>query len=101
MFYADTAEFGALAPTRCGLDFFGVDHVLFASDCPYEPESGLYVRETFGVMRQLGLPEADLAKIHHGNAMRLMPGLTRPDLTSKGDEQPPFDDHLDATSPKL
>jgi predicted TIM-barrel fold metal-dependent hydrolase len=77
MFYADTAEFGALAPTRCGLDFFGVDHVLFASDCPYEPESGIYVRETFGVMRQLGLPDADLAKICHGNAVRLMPGLRR------------------------
>ena len=77
MFYADTAEFGALAPTRCGLDFFGVDHVLFASDCPYEPESGIYVRETFGVVRQLGLPEADLAKICHGNAERLMPALTR------------------------
>jgi aminocarboxymuconate-semialdehyde decarboxylase len=77
MFYADTAEFGALAPTRCGLDFFGVDHVLFASDCPYEPESGIYVRETFGVMRQLGLPDADLAKICHGNAVRLMPALKR------------------------
>ena len=77
MFYADTAEFGALAPTRCGLDFFGVDHVLFASDCPYEPASGVYVRETFGVMRQLGLPDADLAKICHGNAERLMPALKR------------------------
>lgn len=77
MFYADTAEFGALAPTRWGLDFFGVDHVLFASDCPYEPEPGTYVRETFGVMRQLGLSQADLAKIHHGNATRLMSGLTR------------------------
>ena len=77
MFYADTAEFGALAPTRCGLDFFGVDHVLFASDCPYEPEPGIYIRETFEVMRQLGLPDADLAKICHGNAVRLLPGLRR------------------------
>jgi hypothetical protein len=45
--------------------------------CPYEPESGIYVRETFRVMRQLGLPEADLAKICHGNALRLMPALGR------------------------
>ena len=75
MFYADTAEFGSLAATRCGLDFFGVDHVLFASDCPFEPAPGLYVRETLDVMGRLGLSEADLAKIRHGNAMRLMPRL--------------------------
>lgn len=75
MFYADTAEFGALGATRCGLDFFGADHVLFASDCPYEPTPGTYVRETFGVMRQLGLSDADLAKIAYENAKGLMPGL--------------------------
>ena len=72
MFYGDTAQFGSLASTRCGLDFFGVDHVLFASDCPYEPEPGIYIRETLQVIRDLDLPEADLAKICHGNAMRLM-----------------------------
>jgi predicted TIM-barrel fold metal-dependent hydrolase len=75
MFYADTAEFGALAATRCGIDFFGTDHVLFASDCPFEPTPGIYVKETFDVMRQLELPDAEMAMIHHGNARRLMPGL--------------------------
>ena len=75
MFYADTAEFGALAATRCGLDFFGADHVLFASDCSFEPQPGVYVRETFDVMRQLGLSATDLAKISSENARRLMPGL--------------------------
>ena len=34
MFYADTATFGAYDPTVCGLRFFGVDNVLFASDAP-------------------------------------------------------------------
>src|SRR6516165_9403246 len=28
-FYADTALFGSRSGTRCGLDFFGADHVLF------------------------------------------------------------------------
>ena len=37
LFYADTALFGAAAGTTCGLSFFGVDHVLFASDAPFEP----------------------------------------------------------------
>ena len=36
MFYADTALFGAFAGTKCGLDFFGVDRVLFATDMPFE-----------------------------------------------------------------
>jgi aminocarboxymuconate-semialdehyde decarboxylase len=75
MFYADTAEFGAAAATRCGLDFFGADHVLFASDCPFEPVPGIYIRETLDVVAGLGLPGADHAKITEGNARRLMPNL--------------------------
>ena len=32
--------------TRCGLDFFGADHVLFGTDCPFDPEGGpLFIRE--------------------------------------------------------
>ena len=40
MFYADTATFGAYDPTVCGLRFFGVDNILFASDAPFDPEGG-------------------------------------------------------------
>ena len=76
MFYGDTAEFGSAAATRCGLEFFGVDHVLFASDCPFEPTPGVYVRETLDVVaNQLGLSSADHARIVEGNARRLMPNL--------------------------
>jgi predicted TIM-barrel fold metal-dependent hydrolase len=75
MFYADTAEFGAAASTRCGIDFFGADHVLFASDCPFEPQPGIYIRETRDVIAGLNLAPADAAKIHEGNARRLMPNL--------------------------
>jgi aminocarboxymuconate-semialdehyde decarboxylase len=75
MFYGDTAEFGSAAATRCGLDFFGADRVLFASDCPFEPSPGLYVRETLDVVAGLGLPDADHEKITAGNARRLMPNL--------------------------
>jgi hypothetical protein len=46
MFYADTALFGAYDATVCGLGFFGADHVLFASDAPFDPEKGpMYIRE--------------------------------------------------------
>jgi predicted TIM-barrel fold metal-dependent hydrolase len=75
MFYGDTAEFGSMAATKCGLDFFGVDHVLFASDCPFEPTPGIYVRETLDVVSKLGLSAADHQKITEGNARKLMPNL--------------------------
>lgn len=39
-FYADTALSGSLSATRYGLDFFGVEHALFATDCPFDPERG-------------------------------------------------------------
>src|SRR6185436_9372808 len=75
MFYADTGQFGSLASTRCGLDFFGVDHVLFASDCPFEPQPGIYIRETFQAIRSLELSQGDFENIHEGNARRVMPNL--------------------------
>jgi Amidohydrolase len=73
MFYGDTAVFGSLSATRCGLDFFGEDHVLFASDSPFDPEKGpMYIRETIRVIDQLGLSPAQLDKIYRTNAERLL-----------------------------
>src|SRR3954462_12147191 len=72
MFYADTAVFGAASATRCGLDFFGVDHVLFASDTPFEPEPGVYVKETFDVIDRLPIGDADRARIYAGNLSALL-----------------------------
>ena len=40
-FYADTALAGGVSGIRCGLDFFGAQQVVFASDCPFDPEKGL------------------------------------------------------------
>ena len=68
MFYADTALFGALAGTKCGLEFFGVDKVLFASDVPFEPSPGLYIRETIRVIEALELPADQKEKIYRTNA---------------------------------
>jgi len=72
MFYADTALFGAAAGTRCGLEFFGLDHVVFASDVPFEPSPGLYIRETIRCIEALELSEADNERIYAGNARRLL-----------------------------
>ena len=71
-FYGDTALEGARGATVCGLDFFGADHVIFASDCPFDKEKGPgYIRSTIEVLDSMGLPQADMEKICHGNAERL------------------------------
>jgi predicted TIM-barrel fold metal-dependent hydrolase len=76
LFYADTAMFGARAATRCGVEFFGADRVLFASDMPFDPTPGLYMRETIRVIESLDLTAEDRQRIYAGNAQRLL-GLSR------------------------
>jgi len=71
-FLADTAMFGALAGTRCSLDFFGVDNVLFASDMPFEPTPGLYVRETIRVIENLAVTLDEKDRIYRKNAERIL-----------------------------
>lgn len=76
MFYADTALFGSASGTRCGLDFFGADKVVFASDAPFDPEGGpMYIRDTIRVIDGLDISDADREKIYNGNARKLL-GLT-------------------------
>lgn len=71
-YYADTALFGGFAGMRCGLDFFGVDHVVFASDMPFEPSPGLYARETIKGIEGLGLTADQKDRIYRRNAERLL-----------------------------
>jgi len=73
MFYADSAVFGSVAATKCGLEFFGADNVLFASDSPFDPEKGPgYIRETIKVIAELPISDTDRQKIFEGNAKRLL-----------------------------
>ncbi len=72
LFLADTALFGGRAATVCGLDFFGLDNVVFASDTPFEPTPGLYIRETIKVIESLDLTAAQKDQIYRGNAVRLL-----------------------------
>lgn len=67
-FYADTAVFGARAATVCGLDFYPLNQVIFASDCPFDPEKGPgYIRETMKILDTLPLSKADREKIYYKN----------------------------------
>ena len=73
MFYADTVLGGATSALRCGLDFFGPDRIVFASDCPFDPEGGpMFIREGIRSVEELGLSEAERHNIYSGNALRLM-----------------------------
>ena len=72
MFWADTAVFGSAAATRCGLEFFGTDKVVFASDAPFDPEGGpMYIRETIRVIDGLAISDEERHNIYQGNAERL------------------------------
>ena len=73
MFYADTALFGAYDATVCGLGFFGVDHVLFASDAPFDPEKGpMYIRETIAIVDRLPISADERERIYWRNAVELL-----------------------------
>jgi aminocarboxymuconate-semialdehyde decarboxylase len=69
MFYADTATFGAADPLLTSINFFGVDHVLFASDSPYDPEKGPgFIRSTIAAIEGFEqLDDADRTAIYLDN----------------------------------
>ena len=69
----DTVLGGSRSALRCGLDFFGVDHVVFASDCPFDPEGGpMFIREGIGAIEDMDLSDEDREKLYLGNALKLM-----------------------------
>jgi aminocarboxymuconate-semialdehyde decarboxylase len=71
-FYADTATFGSRGATVCGLDFYGADKVLFASDSPFDPEKGPgYIRDTIKVLESIEMSNEDREKISFRNAQKL------------------------------
>jgi aminocarboxymuconate-semialdehyde decarboxylase len=73
MFYADTALFGAVGPLECGLAFFGVDHVLFGTDMPFDPEKGPgFIRETIRAIEAMTISPSARSKIYEENARRLL-----------------------------
>jgi aminocarboxymuconate-semialdehyde decarboxylase len=71
-FYADTAVFGGEPATRAGFEFYDLDKIVFASDCPFDPEKGtMYIRETLRIIEEHKMPAADKEKVWHGNLERM------------------------------
>jgi aminocarboxymuconate-semialdehyde decarboxylase len=69
-FYGDTALCGGRIGLTCGLAFYGVDHVLYASDAPFGAEGGAhYIRSQMAAVAALDIPTADKEKICCRNAL--------------------------------
>ncbi|GGD39158.1 amidohydrolase family protein [Sinisalibacter lacisalsi] len=72
-FRADTATFGSRKAIEHAIEFFGEDHVLFASDAPFDPEGGpMYIRETIRILDEMDISETTRRKIYQDNAAALL-----------------------------
>jgi predicted TIM-barrel fold metal-dependent hydrolase len=71
-FYADTATFSAEPALHAGFAFFDLDKIVFASDCPFDPEKGtMYTRDGLRMIEALDMPKADKDKIWYGNLEKM------------------------------
>ena len=71
-FYADTITIGSVPALRCGLDFFGTDRVMFATDMPFDTQGGLkYIDVALRAIQELDASPADEAKLFEHNARRV------------------------------
>jgi aminocarboxymuconate-semialdehyde decarboxylase len=76
-FHTDTVVGGSVAALRCGLDFFGAGHVLFATDFPYGPGSGmLFMRENMRAVEEVDVTAAEREMIFSANALDLVRART-------------------------
>jgi aminocarboxymuconate-semialdehyde decarboxylase len=58
---------------RRGLDFFGADHCLFATDAPFDSRGGHHpIGGTIRAIDSLDIAASDRQAIYEGNAKRLM-----------------------------
>jgi aminocarboxymuconate-semialdehyde decarboxylase len=67
MFYTDVSTFTA-ASIECAIDFFGVDHVLFGTDAPFDIEGGRWsIRACTDALKKARISDQDRTKIFHKN----------------------------------
>src|SRR4029078_5488443 len=71
-FYADTAVFTSDAATELGMKFYPLEKIVFASDCPFDPEKGtMYIRETLRIIDALDLSKQQRDQVYYGNLERI------------------------------
>ena len=73
MIYYDTAIYGNTPGLMCGYAFCGPDHMLFATDFPYDSQFGeRYTRQTIKAIEEMEISESDKKKIFEENARTLL-----------------------------
>lgn len=73
-FYADTVVLSSSVHAfLCGLEFFGADHVLFATDYPFGPEEGTWwARHVITTIKNAPIDDQTRVKIFGKNAIDLL-----------------------------
>jgi aminocarboxymuconate-semialdehyde decarboxylase len=73
MFYSDTAVYGNTPALMCAYAFFGADHLLFATDMPYDNQSGnRFISETIRSIDEMPVDIMEKRKIIEENARKLL-----------------------------
>jgi aminocarboxymuconate-semialdehyde decarboxylase len=67
MFFCDTAMFGSNLGIKCGMEFFGLDQIVFSTDAPFAP-----IKETIESIDRMDLTADQRKRLFQGNAERLM-----------------------------
>lgn len=70
-FYADTVICGYKPAINCGLDFFGSEKMVFATDSPFGPEEGkLWTKKTIETLEEY--PEETREKVYSKNIQKVI-----------------------------
>ena len=73
MFYNDTAINGNTSALMCAYEFCGADHLLFATDMPFDTEYGARnLRQVSQAIENMAITREEKDKIFNGNALRLL-----------------------------
>jgi len=72
-FYADTALNGGTSALMCGLAFFGIEKILFATDMPFDDKLGkTSVNDTIEAIEAMDISRSEKGMIFEENAVRLL-----------------------------
>jgi predicted TIM-barrel fold metal-dependent hydrolase len=73
MFYNDTAINGNTSALMCAYELFGADHLLFATDMPFDTEYGARnMRQVSEAIEKMSISKEEKKQIFEGNARKLL-----------------------------
>ena len=73
MFYVDTAIYGNTPGLMCSYALYGAEHMLFATDFPYDTQFGLrHNRATVTAVQKMNISDEEKKMIFEGNARSLL-----------------------------